>query len=111
MWLMPRYPSNSAVKCKGDVQPKTVTVPEAANYTGLSESYIRQAIFRRALACVRVGRAVRLLVADLDDFLLAHRQEARCGARPEAPVRRALPEPGREPFNPTNEELKEDARR
>jgi hypothetical protein len=45
--------------------------------TGFSENYIRLLIFRRDLPHIRVGRAVRVLVGDLEDFLQRHRQVER----------------------------------
>jgi excisionase family DNA binding protein len=53
-----------------------VTVPEAARASGFSENYVRLLISRRLLPHVRVGRAVRVLVIDLERFLHGHRQEA-----------------------------------
>ena len=53
-----------------------MTVPEAARATGFSENYLRLLISRRTLAHVRVGRAVRIMSADLENFLVQHRQEA-----------------------------------
>jgi excisionase family DNA binding protein len=55
----------------------SVTVPDAARATGFSENYIRLLISRRVLSHVRVGRAVRVLVTDLERFLQQHRQESR----------------------------------
>ena len=55
----------------------SVTVAEAARSTGFSENYIRLLMSRRALPCVRVGRAVRLLVRDLEEFLREHRQGSK----------------------------------
>lgn len=54
----------------------SLTVADAALATGLSASYLRLLIARRQLPCVRVGRAVRLLVADVEVFLHSHRCEA-----------------------------------
>jgi excisionase family DNA binding protein len=60
------------------VTPKlSITVPELARATGFSENYVRLLISRRTLPHVRVGRAVRVLVVDLERFLQQHRQEAR----------------------------------
>ena len=57
----------------------SVTVAEAARSTGFSENYIRLLIGRRELPHVRVGRAVRLMVDDLERFLEQHREAARTG--------------------------------
>lgn len=54
----------------------SVRVPEAARATGFSENYIRLLIAKRLLPHVRVGRAVRVLVTDIERFLQQHRQEA-----------------------------------
>jgi excisionase family DNA binding protein len=58
-------------------KPKALSVRDAANYTGLSESYLRILIERRDLPVVRVGRTVRLLRDDLESFLLTRRRAAR----------------------------------
>lgn len=55
----------------------SVTVPDAARATGFSENYLRLLIARRVLPHVRVGRAVRVTVYDLEQFLQQHRQEAQ----------------------------------
>jgi len=55
----------------------SINVPDAARATGFSENYIRLLISRRELPHVRVGRAVRVLVVDLEAFLQRHRQEAQ----------------------------------
>ena len=52
----------------------SVTVAEAADATGLSENYMRVLISQQRLPCVRVGRAVRVLVRDLEQFLESNRQ-------------------------------------
>ena len=57
----------------------SLTVAEAARSTGFSENYIRLLIGRRELPHVRVGRAVRLMVDDLERFLEQHREAARTG--------------------------------
>ena len=61
-------------------QKLSVTIADAAQATGFSENYLRLLISRRMLPHVRVGRAVRLLVNDLEQFLLYHRHEARQSA-------------------------------
>ena len=66
-----------------DITPSTApTIPEpdAARYIGLSRAYLRQARQRGGgPAYVRIGRAVRYRVNDLDAFLEAHRVEPRVG--------------------------------
>jgi excisionase family DNA binding protein len=54
----------------------SVSVADAARATGLSENYLRLLISRRTLPHVRIGRAVRVMVSDLERFLQQHRQEA-----------------------------------
>jgi excisionase family DNA binding protein len=54
----------------------SITVHDAARATGFSENYIRLLITRRELPHIRIGRAVRVLIADLEAFLQRHRQEA-----------------------------------
>lgn len=51
----------------------SVTVADAAHATGFSENYVRLLILRRDLPHVRVGRAIRVTVADLEAFLQRHR--------------------------------------
>lgn len=46
-----------------------VTVREAAKHLGLRESTIRKWILLRRIGVVRLGRAVRLRMADLDKLL------------------------------------------
>ncbi len=46
-----------------------VSVKTAAAMTDLSETTIREAIDKRELPAYRVGRAVRVLVVDLKDWL------------------------------------------
>jgi excisionase family DNA binding protein len=59
------------------VAPKlSLTIAEAAISTGFSENYIRLLMTRRVLPCVRVGRAVRVLVRDVEEFLRLHRHAA-----------------------------------
>jgi excisionase family DNA binding protein len=54
----------------------SITVPDAARATGFSANYVRLLIARRELPHVRVGRAVRVLIVDLETFLQQHRQAA-----------------------------------
>ncbi len=60
-----------------EIRPKSVGFGDATRYTGLSESYLRLEVARRRLPVVRVGRATRLLLEDLDRYLMARRMEAR----------------------------------
>lgn len=54
----------------------SITVAEAARTTGFSQNYLRLLMSRKDLPCVRVGRAVRVLVTDLEKFLRSHRHGA-----------------------------------
>jgi excisionase family DNA binding protein len=63
----------------------SVTVPDAARATGFSENYVRVLSSRRVIPHVRVGRAVRLMVCDLEAFLRRHSRR-----RPVANNRRAV---------------------
>jgi len=57
---------------------RTVDEREAATAIGFSASWLRQQRMRgTGPAYIRVGRAVRYAVADLDQFLAAHRIETR----------------------------------
>ena len=55
----------------------SVSVEDAAQATGFSTNYLRLLISRQLLPHVRVGRAVRVLVSDLEEFLQEHRQDLR----------------------------------
>lgn len=60
--------------------PRTLHEPDASRYIGLSRAYLRQARAQgRGPAYLRIGRAVRYRVVDLDAFLDAHRVEPRGG--------------------------------
>ena len=52
----------------------SVSVADAAQAMGFSQNYVRLLISRRLLPHVRVGRAVRLILSDLEQFLQQHRQ-------------------------------------
>jgi excisionase family DNA binding protein len=57
----------------------SLTIPEAAGATGFSENYVRLLIARRTIAHVRVGRAIRVMVSDLERFLEQHRVSMDAG--------------------------------
>ena len=62
--------------------PHSLTEPDAASYIGMSTAWLRQdrcraADDRRGPAFIRVDRAIRYRLTDLDAFLNAHRVEAR----------------------------------
>ncbi len=73
---MPLNGSMTIPKVLQSTPTLSITVPDAARATGFSENYLRLLISRRALSHVRVGRAVRLMVSDLERFLQEHRQPA-----------------------------------
>lgn len=52
---------------------KYLTVQEAANYLNTSVRFIRRLISERRIAFHKIGRHVRLTVADLDAFVEAGR--------------------------------------
>jgi excisionase family DNA binding protein len=54
---------------------KYLTVRETAEYLNTSERFVRRLIAERRIAFHRVGRHVRLAVADLDAWLAASRVE------------------------------------
>jgi len=57
---------------------ETVREPDAARYIGLSRAYLRQARGKgRGPAYLRLGRAIRYTIPDLDQYLAAHRVVTR----------------------------------
>lgn len=57
---------------------QSLTEDDAARYIGMSRSYLRQArLRRRGPAFIRIGRAVRYRVADLDAFMTACRVQTK----------------------------------
>ena len=69
---------NSNVERPESLAPKALSIPDAGRYLGLSKSSIKKLIKLHRLPAVRLGprAAVRVLVADLDAFLRAHRDAA-----------------------------------
>ena len=59
----------------------SLTVPETARATGFSENYLRLLIARHTIPHVRVGRAIRVMVSDLERFLEQHRVSMDAGHR------------------------------
>jgi excisionase family DNA binding protein len=55
------------------MEHKYLTVDDAADYLSTSVRFIRRLIAERRIAFHRVGRHVRLSVADLDAFVAAGR--------------------------------------
>lgn len=47
----------------------SLTVTEAADYSGLSPNFLRGCLADGRIRCVRYGRFVRIPVAALDDYL------------------------------------------
>jgi excisionase family DNA binding protein len=55
--------------------PRLLTVTEAAEWLGTSPRFVRRLIAERRIAYTRLGRHVRIAVADLDAFVAAGRVE------------------------------------
>jgi excisionase family DNA binding protein len=64
---------------RSPIKARFLTVADASAYTRISESHLRTLIEQHRIPVIRVdgGRAIRLLIDDLDSFLLANRIEAR----------------------------------
>ncbi len=59
-----------------EVNSPTLKDPEAARYIGMSESWLRQSRMRgnpEAPPYIKIGKAVRYLKSDLDDWLQKRR--------------------------------------
>jgi excisionase family DNA binding protein len=52
-----------------------VTVQDAATYLSCSRRHVERLLARGELPRVRLGRSVRIVVADLDRFIAAQRSE------------------------------------
>jgi excisionase family DNA binding protein len=59
------------------MESKYLQVPEAAEYLNTSVRFVRRLIEERRIAFHKVGRHVRLCLADLEAFAEAGRVEAR----------------------------------
>jgi predicted DNA-binding transcriptional regulator AlpA len=58
--------------------PHSLTEPDGASYIGMSRAFLRQGRQQgRGPAYIKVGRAVRYRVEDLDAWISAHRVETR----------------------------------
>jgi excisionase family DNA binding protein len=55
---------------------RLLTVGEAADRLGTSTRFVRRLVFERRIAFVKVGRYVRIAVADLEAFIAAGRVDA-----------------------------------
>lgn len=63
---------------KQAVSQPTMCEGDAAKYLGMSIAYMRKARTNgRGPAYIRIGRAVRYRVADLEHFITSHRVETR----------------------------------
>jgi excisionase family DNA binding protein len=49
--------------------PKNLNVPEAADYIGISQRYLRSLIAERKIRVVRIGHRVLLRLIDVDRWL------------------------------------------
>jgi excisionase family DNA binding protein len=58
-----------------DVGPMLITVREAARWLAISRSHLYQHLQRGALPSVRIGRARRIRVTDLEVFVERLREE------------------------------------
>lgn len=56
--------------------PRLITIVEAAEYLGVTERTMRNLVYRRELAHVKVGRATRFDLRELDRYIGAQTIEA-----------------------------------
>lgn len=70
---VPDFDPESEPKRDLDPLPGNFDYPRAMKYTGLGEKALRDAIKNEELICLRIGRLVRFLKSDLDNFLMAKR--------------------------------------
>lgn len=56
---------------------KLLSIPKTAEILDVSPFLVRQEIYRRRLACVRVGRTVLIDPRDLAEYLAANRKAAK----------------------------------
>jgi excisionase family DNA binding protein len=77
-------------------EPLLLTAEQAARRLGLTAHWVYEAARRGELPCVRIGRKVRFIPADLDAYVQAKRAGARrrsagnrrrCDSRPTAGLR------------------------
>jgi excisionase family DNA binding protein len=57
------------------VEARYITVPDAAEYLGVSVRFVRRLVAERRIAFHKAGARVLFAVADLDAFMLAGRVE------------------------------------
>ncbi len=58
-----------------------ITIADAAIYLTMSEVSIRRAVRDGALPYIRLGRAARIALIDLDAYMAAHRVIGQGGAK------------------------------
>jgi len=58
-----------------------LTVQDAADYLAVSKSTLYGWVWQRRIAFVKVGRALRFAMADLEKFIRANRTEARSSVK------------------------------
>jgi excisionase family DNA binding protein len=58
-----------------------ITVQDAAKFLSISVSTLYGWVFQRRIPFVKVGRALRFVRADLEDFVASHRIAARTELR------------------------------
>jgi excisionase family DNA binding protein len=56
-------------RATGGIEPRLMTVPQAAFYIARTEQAVRHLIFNRDLPVIRAGRNVRLDRRDLDSYI------------------------------------------
>tara|TARA_R110002167_G_scaffold41776_1_gene127522 strand:- start:2601 stop:2837 length:237 start_codon:yes stop_codon:yes gene_type:complete len=49
--------------------PRQFSVPEASEYIGISQRYLRNLIAERKIPCVRIGSRILLRLVDVDRWL------------------------------------------
>jgi excisionase family DNA binding protein len=54
-----------------------INIKEAAAQTSLKESYIRYLVLTKRIPHYKIGKLVRIDVADLTKFIIQHKQEIR----------------------------------
>tara|TARA_B110001469_G_scaffold62298_1_gene59756 strand:- start:30 stop:257 length:228 start_codon:yes stop_codon:yes gene_type:complete len=58
--------------------PKNLNVPEAADYIGISQRYLRSLIAERKIRVVRIGHRVLLRLIDVDRWLESKLEGGAC---------------------------------
>lgn len=60
----------TAIQVHPPYQRQTLSVAETADYTGFTQSVIRDAIAAGALKSIRIGRKIRITISAIDRFLV-----------------------------------------